>query len=174
MEVTINLYYHNNLTRDFIKTLEYSYDEDTSVSDLKIYLINVVKGNTEYIINNVKIGLKSENDKINIPNDSEKVVDVIKNNPVKIFIMNISAPQNAVNIYDTEGITFFFHSNEKRHLPHIHAEYSGNEISVLLTPPFEYKGTMNKGKLKTAINYIKEHCVELEEMFWNLTNAGLK
>ena len=68
----------------------------------------------------------------------------------------------------SEGITFFFHTNEKdlHHKPHIHCKYAGIETRIeietlkILDKPFK------KSKMQYALKIIKENQKELIN-YWN-------
>jgi len=72
---------------------------------------------------------------------------------INVRYLDIVAPCNEANVDYYEGITFFFHTKEQTHLgmPHVHAEYSGNEISICIEKGKllrgKFKGHYSKGKL---------------------------
>lgn len=69
---------------------------------------------------------------------------------------------------DTEGIKFFFHSNEKdiHHIPHIHCKYSGIETRVNLETLEIMDKPFKKSKMKIAIKKIKKNQLGLIN-YWN-------
>lgn len=84
----------------------------------------------------------------------------------------IEGPGIGRNIDNIEGISFIIHSNElDRHasFPHVHAEYSGEEIFIYIKDAklLDNKGFKNKKKTKVAIAYVEDHKEELLRM-WNL------
>ena len=84
-----------------------------------------------------------------------------------VYYSAIIALNNAAE-YDREnGIVYFFHSSEKSHLemPHIHAKYSGEEISIYFND-FHVDGKLkNVKKEKEAISYVKRHIGDLSYMW---------
>lgn len=72
---------------------------------------------------------------------------------------------------EEDGIVFFYHTKELRHIPHIHARYQGEEISIeILT--LNVKGKFkNRKKQRKAIDYVSNHQVSLLEEYNNKTNG---
>ena len=77
---------------------------------------------------------------------------------------------------ENEGVKYIIKPNESTHMytPHVHAEYSGKEISIkikpvkLLSKPFR-----SPKKTKVAINYVNKHQDRLLKE-WDITaNLGL-
>lgn len=84
----------------------------------------------------------------------------------------IDGPGNGVIIDEEEGIKFIIHSNEldkHANYPHIHAEYSGEEIFIYLKDGklLNNKGFKNNKKTKKAIKYVLENQEDLLKK-WNL------
>ena len=69
------------------------------------------------------------------------------------------------------GIRYFYHTKELRHLPHIHAEYQGDELSIeILT--FKVKGKFkNRKKQNEAVLYVKRNRDDLLAMYNESTNG---
>lgn len=71
---------------------------------------------------------------------------------------------------ECNGIRFFFHSHERgsHHEPHIHCEYSGEEISVSLTnfDILSGKGFSNRKRTKLALELIELNQDDLLK-YWN-------
>ena len=74
-------------------------------------------------------------------------------------------------IDEDEGIVFFYHTKELRHVPHVHVSYQGEEISIeILT--LKVKGTFkNKKKQRKAVDYVSKHKASLLEDYNNKTNG---
>ena len=70
-----------------------------------------------------------------------------------------------------DGISFFYHTKELRHVPHIHAEYQGEKISIeILTQKVKGK-FKNKKKQKKAVQYVIKNQELLLEIYNNKTNG---
>lgn len=71
-------------------------------------------------------------------------------------------------IGDTEGIKFFFHTNEKdiHHIPHIHCKYSGVETRINLETLKIMDKPFKKSKMKKALEIIQKNQSELIN-YWN-------
>ena len=67
-------------------------------------------------------------------------------------------------------VRMYKESGEKHNLPHIHAEYSGEEIVVALDGSI-LEGAFPKGKLKLLEAWIEIHKDELEAN-WKLLSNG--
>lgn len=82
-----------------------------------------------------------------------------------VYYSAIIALNNAAE-YDREnGIVYFFHFSERSHLemPHIHAKYSGEEISIYFND-FHVDGKLkNMKREKEAISYVKRHVGDLPD-----------
>ncbi len=71
------------------------------------------------------------------------------------------------SVGNCEGIDFFFHPNEGKHIiPHIHCEYSGETISIDLTSLKVFAGSFKKSKIDFAIEKIKDNQEDLIN-YWN-------
>lgn len=87
-----------------------------------------------------------------------------------ILYSDLVYPRSAAEWDRKNGIVYFFHISEKGHekFPHIHARYSGEEISIYFSD-FRYLGSMkNRAKLKEAINYVKDNIESLKEEWTRL------
>ncbi len=87
----------------------------------------------------------------------------------------IEGPGIGRNIDEKEGINFIIHGNElERHkaFPHVHAEYSGEEIFIYIKDAklLNNKGFKNKKKTKIAVTYVKDHKKDLLKA-WNLVTG---
>jgi len=91
----------------------------------------------------------------------------------RIGIEYVSANGIGGFIDEEDGIVFFYHTKELRHVPHIHARYQGEEISIeILT--LNTKGQFkNKKKQRKAIHYVSENKLSLLDDYNNKTN-GIK
>ena len=70
------------------------------------------------------------------------------------------------------GIKYLVHSNESAHTPHIHAQYSGDEISISLLD-YSVEGMFkNKKKAKDAVEYVREHREDMID-FYNVNTNGI-
>lgn len=70
-----------------------------------------------------------------------------------------------------EGIRFFYHTKELRHIPHIHAEYQGEKISIEIIS-LKTKGKFkNLKKQKVAIQYVTDKRDMLLEEYNKKTNG---
>lgn len=69
----------------------------------------------------------------------------------------------------SEGISFFFHTNEKdlHHIPHIHCKYSGIETRVNLKTLEVMDKPFKKKKMKLAIDKIKKNQIDLLN-YWDI------
>ena len=89
-------------------------------------------------------------------------------NHAVVFYSAVVAPNNAAEYHRENGIVYFFHSSEGPHLewPHIHAKYSGEEISIYFND-FHTDGKLkNAKKEKEAIDYVKRNIKALTDK-WN-------
>lgn len=73
------------------------------------------------------------------------------------------------SVGNTEGITFFFHTNEKdlHHIPHIHCKYSGIETRINLKTLKVIDKPFKKNKMKKALEIIQKNQEELIN-YWNV------
>ena len=82
--------------------------------------------------------------------------------------------QNNAYIYDRkDGIDYFFHTSEKEHAkyPHVHARYSGKEISIYFSD-FSVKGKFESiPKQKQAVAYVKENLEKLNKEWERISNC---
>lgn len=75
------------------------------------------------------------------------------------------------SIDEDDGIRYFYHTKELRHVPHIHAKYQDEEISIdILT--LKVKGQFkNSKKQKKAVRYVKKNEKMLLDMYNKKTNG---
>lgn len=75
--------------------------------------------------------------------------------PQTVELVYVIGIPGGLGIDDKNGIYYFYHTNEKGHVPHIHARYQGEEISIeILT--LNVRGQLkNKKKQKEIIEYVK-------------------
>lgn len=112
-------------------------------------------------------------------NEDARVCDLISYlniNDNKIILEIVVCLGGGKDIKNIEGVRLFYHSREpKKHLPHIHAEYQNNEMSIILMPkekPPRIIGSLkNKKKEKIAINFAKEHRKKLIEDYDKFQNG---
>lgn len=72
---------------------------------------------------------------------------------------------------DTNGVRYFLHTKETNHTPHIHAEYSGEEISVyLLTGKIKGSFKSNK-KMKQVKKYVNDNKETLIDAYTKYSNG---
>ena len=92
-------------------------------------------------------------------------------NPKTIYLEYIIGLPGGLGVDTKDGIFYFFHTNERGHMPHIHAKYQGKEISIgILTG--EVKGEFkNKKKQREAIGYVEANKQELLERYNQKTNG---
>ncbi len=89
----------------------------------------------------------------------------------------IEGPGTGGRIDSVEGINFTINTKEKghEHLPHIHAEYSGEEIRISLIncEILDGKGFKNNNKTKKAIAYVEENREMLLDKWTLLTGFNI-
>lgn len=88
-----------------------------------------------------------------------------------LYLEYIISGSGGLGIETKNGIYYFYHIKECRHVPHIHAKYQGDEISVeILT--LKTKGKFeNIKRQKEAVQYVKEHRAELLDSYNKKTNG---
>lgn len=94
-----------------------------------------------------------------IPFDEKLLLD----DDVTVVYLDIIKPDNALEFDRKNGISYFFHTSEKGHrgFPHIHARYSGEEISIYFKD-FDIIGEYkSKTKQKEAVGFVRDHKKEL-------------
>ena len=70
------------------------------------------------------------------------------------------------------GVNYRVNPNEAGHTPHVHAVYSGDDISISLLD-FSCKGRFkNKKKEKEAVEYVKKHREDMVN-FFNVNTNGI-
>ena len=81
----------------------------------------------------------------------------------RIDYVNIVPINNAVEFARKDGIVFFFHTSEHGHQnnPHIHAKYSGDEISIYFSDLHIVGHMKSSAKQRMAITYVKENLREM-------------
>lgn len=95
-----------------------------------------------------------------IPFD-EKLIST--NQDITVAYFCIIKLDNAAEYARENGIVYFFHTAEKSHLkyPHIHAEYSGEEIKISLNN-FQVEGRFKSPqKQKEAVKYVKKNSEDM-------------
>ena len=72
---------------------------------------------------------------------------------------------------EDNDVVFTFHTKESRHVPHVHASYQGDEISIdILT--LRVKGSFKNGKRqRKAIRYVRENRGKFLEAYNEKTNG---
>ncbi len=91
-----------------------------------------------------------------IPFD-EKLIST--NQDITVACFCIIKLDNAAEYARENGIVYFFHTSEKSHLkyPHIHAEYSGEQIKISLNN-FQVEGRFKSlQKQKEAVKFVKKN-----------------
>lgn len=71
------------------------------------------------------------------------------------------------SVGDSNGISFYFHSNEKdlHHVPHIHCKYSGIETRINIANLTVIDRPFKKNKMDYALNIVKENQKDLL-LYW--------
>ena len=92
-------------------------------------------------------------------------------NPPTLYLDYAIGLPGGFGLDERNGIYYFLHTKELRHVPHVHARYQGKEISVeLLTD--NVKGTFkNRKKQKEAIAYVKANSEEFLRKYNMKTNG---
>ena len=70
-----------------------------------------------------------------------------------------------------EGIRFFLYPNEGRHVPHIHAEYQGETISIEIRTLMVKGEFKNRQKQKRSVNFVKKNRQWLLDEYNHKTNG---
>ena len=85
----------------------------------------------------------------------------------EIIVSMVVAPQNAQEFARENGIMYYFHTAEQSHkcFPHIHAEYSGETISIYLND-FHTVGEMKNKKAKEAVAFVRKNAKSIKAE-WN-------
>ena len=93
-------------------------------------------------------------------------------NPSSIYLEYAIGLPGGLGIEQKNGITYFFHTKELRHIPHIHARYQGEELSIeILT--LKVRGSYkNHKKQKEAVNYVAANANRLL-IEYNLKTNGI-
>ena len=90
-----------------------------------------------------------------------------------VVYSDIPAQNNHYSYDRKDGVDYFFHTSEKEHAPypHIHARYSGEEISIYFSD-FSVKGKFkSRQKQKQAIAYVEENLEKLNKEWERISNC---
>jgi hypothetical protein len=68
-------------------------------------------------------------------------------------------------------VRMYFYDTDKHHLPHLHAEYSGNEVVVALETFEVLEGSIPTGKLRLLLAWMEIHHDDLMAD-WKLVSNG--
>ena len=92
--------------------------------------------------------------------------------PTSINLEYVIGLPGGLGIEQKNGITYFLHTKELRHIPHIHARYQGEELSIeILT--LKVRGSYkNRKKQKEALNYVAANANRLLAEY-NLKTNGI-
>lgn len=93
-------------------------------------------------------------------------------NPASLYLDYAIGLPGGFDLDEKDGIRFFVHTKELRHVPHIHARYQGEVISIeILT--LKVRGAFkNKKKQQEAICYVELNRDELLKQY-NLKTNGI-
>lgn len=72
---------------------------------------------------------------------------------------------------ETNGIRYFLHPKETNHSPHIHAKFSGEEISIYLITGKIEGSFKSKTKMKQAQKYVNDNKEYLMDAYVKYTNG---
>ena len=140
------------------KEFDYEYFDETLIRDFKVAIANVY-------------GDKEPTSEVFFEyggSDTVQTRDEVKFNDLVSLMGNtltVSYPCGIGGVFEREeGIVFFFRPNESGHGPHVHANNSGDIISINLLS-FQTEGSMNHTKMKKAIKYAKKHQAELIQKY---------
>ena len=80
-----------------------------------------------------------------------------------IDYVDIVSLNNAVEFARKDGIVFFFHTSEQGHQnnPHVHAAYSGDEISIYFSDLHTCGRMKSSAKKRVAIAYVEENRLKM-------------
>ena len=100
--------------------------------------------------------------------DRDNIISHISDGVLYIVYNNIVPPYGAYEYDRQDGIVFYFHTAEAPHrnFPHIHARYSGENISIYLSEYRTVGHFSNRKKEKLAVEYVVEKKEELLQK-WN-------
>ena len=162
----ITLRYENNVQR--INVGNISPEELSRADDIEKYILE------EY----QKAGYTAADDptKLHIKHPSGEIeplcrAEAPEDNDTVLYV-DIIAPDNAKEFERKDGIKFFFHTSEEGHLnnPHIHAEYSGDEISIYFSD-LRVDGEMKSPKVqRKAIEYVKANLAQMRASWDKIIN----
>ncbi len=157
-----NVLYMNNVKRESLGNI--SYNRYEKAINLLPDILKCIE-NSGYSYDRNKCGIYVS---IHGVLQSLYEVDFINDENLTIIYSEIQSLNNSVFFDEKDGVIFFFHTNEKNHKysPHVHASYSGNEISISLTD-FHIKGSLkNLKKNRLAVDYVKANLDDFLEK-WN-------
>lgn len=195
MNIKYRIIYKNDKTPIKSKTKKIKVDErmcfvefmDSIKNDLElneyqyIYIEDLIEKTWGKVVSNKMINIMGL-DIYNYEWLKYKLIDIQK--MFKLFddVIDIFVEELGLGgvLGEKEGIRFIIHSNEKdKHakFPHVHCEYSGEEIFVYLNDQslLNGKGFKNKKKTKIALKWIKENKNDLLN-YWNniiISNADI-
>lgn len=106
-------------------------------------------------------------------NSSGRLIKLIRflGNPNTLYLDYTIGIPGGLGTEKKNGIHYFLHTKELRHVPHVHARYQGEEISIeILTS--KVKGSFkNHKKLKEAVEHIKCNRADFLEKYNMYTNG---
>lgn len=97
-------------------------------------------------------------------------VELLRSDNVCVAYVDIIKLDNAYEYCRENGISYFFHLSEASHrpFPHIHARYSGEEISIFLNN-LKVEGKFgSKTKQREAVEYVKSHKDDLLQEWFRI------
>lgn len=156
-EQLVTLQYIDNAVRKTIAEIDISKFESRTVA--AEYMLRMLQ---EEGFNEATDSRKLHVVELNIPFENCECIP----NHATVMYSAVIAPNCAVG-FDKDGIYYAAYSSEKSHLeyPHIHAKYSGEEISIYLND-FHIDGKMrSKKKEKEAIEYVRRNVESFLEMW---------
>lgn len=178
VKLNFKVYQSLDYTEDNYQLIEYSneFPDDMSLYQVEELVAERTKILIDYIVTRDNIiditwGKYFSDDiisKMEITIPSEKVKDLdnqfnISHDIIELFV---NFPGIGAVVGETDGITFFFHTDEKdvhQGTPHIHLKYQGEEYRVDLTTIsiMDKKDFKNPGKRKIALKCIKQNQSDL-------------
>ena len=168
MQCFASLIYMNNVHKIKLADIPYNLN-DTAETILPQIVDTLNKSNHAFDNSKGRLYISKSNDIF--PFEKSIILDETQ---ITVLYSEVAALNNAVNYDEVDGITFFFHTNEKNHMyqPHIHASYSGKTISISLKDYTIMGNFKNPKKIKTAINYVKENIDDLLQAWekWTIKN----
>lgn len=164
----MELWYMNNVCRRLVCRINV---EDISLDigcELKDYILHIYQENGyQDALNADKLFASNENGE-RIPFYDISSIQKAE----RIEYLSIIAPNNAYEYKRQDGILYFFHTSEGKHMeyPHIHARCGREEISVYFSD-FHVIGKMMPPKRRQAVRYVKEHIEDMKEK-WDTKVKG--